>query len=211
MATLTPNYSLIKPAVNDPTDQNLWGGYLNTSLDIIDTQMKTNADAVTAGSVPTGGIIDFAGSVEPAGYLLCFGQAVDRTTYAALFAVIGTTYGIGDGSTTFNLPDLRGRVSAGQDDMGGTSANRLTGLSGGVDGDVLGATGGAETHALVEAENGPHTHSYTTLTSSGFITGPALQANNAATGSSGTTNSSGSGNPHNNVQPTIVLNKIIKT
>lgn len=56
---------------------------------------------------------------------MCFGQAVSRTTYAALFAAIGTAYGAGDGSTTFNVPDMRGRVAAGKDDMGGTAAGRL--------------------------------------------------------------------------------------
>ncbi len=70
-------------------------------------------------------VLPFAGSVEPTGWLLCFGQAVSRTTYAALFNAIGTTYGAGDGSTTFNVPDLRGRVPAGKDNMGGTAGNRL--------------------------------------------------------------------------------------
>lgn len=62
------------------------------------------------GGIPTGTILDYAGSSAPSGYLMCDGSAVSRTTYAALFGVIGTTYGAGDGSTTFNLPDCRGRV-----------------------------------------------------------------------------------------------------
>jgi microcystin-dependent protein len=62
---------------------------------------------------------------EPPGWLLCFGQAISRTTYSALFAVIGTSFGAGDGSTTFQVPDLRGRVIAGVDDIGSTTANRL--------------------------------------------------------------------------------------
>lgn len=74
----------------------------------------------------TGVVHDFAGTVAPQGWLMCFGQAVSRTTYANLFAKIGTTYGAGDGSSTFNLPDARGRVSAGKDNMGGTTAGRLT-------------------------------------------------------------------------------------
>lgn len=77
------------------------------------------------GGIPAGAYLPFAGSTAPTGWLLCAGQAVSRTTYAALFAVVGTTYGIGDGSTTFNLPDLRGRVIAGKDDMNGTAANVL--------------------------------------------------------------------------------------
>ena len=68
----------------------------------------------------TGEVVPFAGSTAPAGALFCYGQTVSRTTYAGLFAVIGTTYGVGDGSTTFNLPDLRGRVAAGKSDMGGS-------------------------------------------------------------------------------------------
>lgn len=73
----------------------------------------------------TGTVLPFAGSAAPIGWLLCYGQAVSRTTYANLFAAIGTAYGAGDGSTTFNVPDLRGRVAAGKDDMGGTAASRL--------------------------------------------------------------------------------------
>lgn len=60
------------------------------------------------GVEPTGAMIPYAGASAPAGYLLCNGSAVSRTTYAALFAVIGTTYGSGDGSTTFNVPNAKG-------------------------------------------------------------------------------------------------------
>jgi len=79
------------------------------------------------GVVPAGAVMPFAGATEPAGWLLCYGQAVSRTTYSSLFAAVGTLYGVGDGSTTFNLPDLRGRVVAGQDDMGGTSVDFCAG------------------------------------------------------------------------------------
>ena len=73
------------------------------------------------GTIATGEIVPDAGSTAPAGYLQCFGQAISRAAnYAGLFAVIGTTYGAGDGSTTFNVPDLRGIVVAGKDNMGGT-------------------------------------------------------------------------------------------
>lgn len=104
------------------------------------------------GSVPIGSGIDYWGATAPAGWLFPYGQAVSRTTYAALFAVYGTTYGAGDGSATFNLPDKRGRASFGKDDMGGTSANRITDLSGGWNGDTLGASGGAEAHTLTVAQ-----------------------------------------------------------
>lgn len=84
------------------------------------------ASAVTDKLVPSGIIVPYGGASAPSsGWLLCAGQAVSRTTYSALFAIIGTSYGVGDGSTTFNLPDLRGRVLAGIDNLGGTAANRL--------------------------------------------------------------------------------------
>jgi len=83
--------------------------------------------------MPVGCVIPFAGAAAPTGWLLCQGQAISRTTYAQLFSVIGTTYGSGDGKTTFNLPDMRGRVAVGSD------AN-------------LGAKAGAKTHALTNAE-----------------------------------------------------------
>jgi len=187
-----------------------------------------------------GEIFAFAGDIAPAGCLFCYGQAVSRTTYAALFSVIQTTYGGGDGSTTFNLPDLRGRVVAGKDNMGGTSANRLTNQTGGVKGDTLGAAGGSETHTLTVQQLPSHTHSFSGTTSSngahshdftynllgtgsgssfiraGYIgaTGgntnaSTQQAGNHTHSFSGTTNNSGGGQPHNNVQPTIVLNYCI--
>jgi hypothetical protein len=80
--------------------------------------------------------------------LLCDGSAVSRTTYAALFAVTSTAYGVGDGSTTFNLPDLRGRAVAGKDNMGGTAQNRLTTAGSSVDGVTLGASGGSQNRTL---------------------------------------------------------------
>lgn len=111
-------------------------------------------------SAPAGTVNSFAGSSAPSGWLLCAGQTVSRTQYAGLFAVIGTTYGAGDGSTTFTLPDLRGRVIAGEDDMGGTAANRLTSGGAGINGTVLGAAGGAETVTLTSAQSGVPAHGH---------------------------------------------------
>lgn len=203
---------------------------LNPTIDL--TSFATIA-AVDV-SVPIGMVVDYAGLTAPTNWLFCYGQAVSRTTYAALFAILGTTYGVGDGSTTFNLPDARGRVIAGQDDMGGTSANRLTGLSGGVDGDTLGASGGVETHTLTTAQLAAHTHTGTTssdgshshnITYTNFQSGSGSFGTpnwagapnaNKSTDAAGThthtftSDSTGSGSAHNNVQPTLILNKIIK-
>src|SRR5690606_38542325 len=90
------------------------------------------------------------------GWFHCNGAAVSRTTYAALFARIGTTYGVGDGSTTFNLPDLRGRVVAGYD--AGAATGRLTSGGAGINSGVMGAAGGAQTHTLTTAEMPAHSH-----------------------------------------------------
>ena len=177
-------------------------------------------------AMPTGAVVPFGGSSAPTGFLLCAGQAVSRSTYSALFSVISTTYGAGDGSSTFNLPDLRGRVVAGQDDMGGSSADRLTGQTGGVDGDTLAATGGAETHVLTTAQLATHTHGATksynsdpglTNTRFSLVTEqtdredsfPGYQTTTGDTNNIIST--TGSGSAHNNVQPTIILNYIIKT
>jgi microcystin-dependent protein len=175
-----------------------------------DASTDTVTIAASASAMPAGSVTPYAGTTEPSGWLFCYGQAVDRTTYAALFTAISTTYGVGDGSTTFNLPDLRGRVVAGKDDMGGVSANRLTDQSGGLNGDTLGDTGGAETHTLITAEMPAHTHthSHTSTTSGG---GSNLVGSVDSSSVSEPTGSTGGGGAHNNVQPTIILNYIIKT
>lgn len=166
--------------------------------------------AVAGGNVPPGTVMPDAGSSAPAGWLHCFGQTVSRATYSAIFARLSTTYGAGDGSTTFALPDLRGRVVAGQDDMGGSSADRLTNQSGGLNGDTLGAVGGVETHALTSAQNAAHTHTFAVYAPvAGTILAQGVDS--GAQNGTETTSSSGSGDAHNNVQPTIILNYIIKT
>lgn len=110
------------------------------------------------GGLPAGVVAPFAGATAPTGWLLCYGQAVSRTTYAALFAAIGTIYGTGDGTTTFNLPDLRGRVAAGKDNMGGSAANRLTTAGAGIDGTTIGSAGGAQTNTLTTSHMPAHNH-----------------------------------------------------
>jgi microcystin-dependent protein len=120
--------------------------------------------------VPPASVQAYAGTTAPSGYLLAYGQCVSRTTYATLFAIISTTYP-GTGACTgseFGIPDLRGRVIAGQDDAGGSSANRLTDAhSDSLNGDTLGDTGGTETETLSEAELDAHTHTQSGSFSSG--------------------------------------------
>jgi len=95
--------------------------------------------------VPTGCVKMYAGSTPPSSWLICDGGAVSRTTYADLFAVIGTTYGQGNGSTTFNVPDMRGNVVVGHN---GSTYNR-------------GSTGGSPTHEITTAEMPIHSHTGT--------------------------------------------------
>ena len=198
----------------------------------------SSAMGMPVGALPAGSVIPYAGSSAPAGWLLCYGQAVSRTDYGALFTAIGTTYGSGDGSTTFTLPDLRGRVIAGVDNMGGSAASRLTSttITGG--GDAPGEVGGAQTHTLTTSEMPSHTHTQDAHThtqnshlhgsswSQTYVAGggvsvvgslPGLSAN-FNTGSTTATNqnttatnqNTGGGGAHNNVQPTMVMNYIIK-
>ncbi len=142
-------------------------------------------------TLPPGiGPLPYAGVTPPPGWLLCNGSAVSRIIYAGLFAVIGTAYGAGDGSTTFNLPDMRGRVPVG------------IGASGVI---IPGDVGGEQNHILTVAEMPSHTHTtgllhpYHANTSSG-------SGNTAYAGDTGPT---GDGLAHNNMQPYIGVNYII--
>jgi len=163
---------------------------------------------------PSGSLVPFAGTAAPPGWLLCEGQAVSRTTYASLFAVLGTRYGAGDGSTTFNLPNMKGRVPVGRD---GAQSEF----------DTLGETGGAKTHTLTVAQMPSHTHTQNphshTSGGNGFFvntdSGANLQSgsstNRVVRGSTAaataTNQNTGGGQPHNNLQPYIALNYLIKT
>lgn len=111
------------------------------------TKLATTAYVDAAITFPIGACMAYGGSSAPAAWTLAFGQPISRTTFAGLFAVYGTTYGTGDGSTTFNMPDLRGRLVAGLDNMGGTPANRVTNTTMTPNGNTSGAVGGAQTQS----------------------------------------------------------------
>lgn len=156
-----------------------------------------------AATLPAGMIVPYAGSTAPDGWLLCDGSAVSRTTYSTLYSMISTTYGSGDGSSTFNLPDLRGRVPI------GVSPSHL-----------LASVGGAETHILAEEEMPSHNHTLrarTTGQNNGNPTNRTLAQVNIYTDADANVDmrntsitSTGGGTAHNNMQPYITLNYIIK-
>jgi microcystin-dependent protein len=190
-------------------------------------------------NMPLGGIMQYPGPAAPnAFFAIPLGQAILRTTYAALFALIGTTYGSGDGSTTFNLPDLGGRVIAGKE----ATATRLTTAGGGVDGGTLGAFGGAQNGVIAQV-NLPAVTLATTITDPGHIHGTTningasginsaggstgfggvgrsevpmggggsgFTINSASTGITASTALGGSGTAFKLPQPTIILNNIMR-
>ena len=151
----------------------------------------------TTPAMPTGGIVIWTTATAPTGFLLCDGDEISRSTYATLFAVIGETYGAGDGSSTFLIPDLRGRVAIGLD-AGNVNL---------VAGDALAETGGEETHTLSAAEMPAHTHTLPT----GAVGSTAWSMNDNVD-APGTTNSgsAGSSGAHENMPPYLTLNYIIK-
>jgi microcystin-dependent protein len=179
----------------------------------------------TLALVPVGVTLPFAGlsSTVPSGWIIEAGQSVSRTgVYANLFAVIGTTYGSNDGNS-FSLPDLRGRVIAGLDNMGGVAAGRVSLTTSGISGTILGAAGGdqrmqAHTHTATVTDPG---HFHNMQGSGSGSSGATTAQQNPGTGSDskptsvaltgiGVSNSiAGLGNSEN-MQPTMMMNWIIK-
>jgi microcystin-dependent protein len=111
------------------------------------TQTKIRKEQI-ADSNPTGVVLSYAGSAAPSGYLLCDGAAVSRATYADLFGVIGVQYGAGDEATTFNLPNMKGKVPIGKNSTD-------------TDFDTLGKSGGAKSRSY-SISIPSHSHSFTT-------------------------------------------------
>lgn len=198
--------------------ENRSAAELNANFDEIENWANGNIDkanlsaALQALLIPSGSIVATGGSAAPTGWLMCEGQAVSRATYADLFTALGTSYGVGDGTTTFNLPNLKGRVPVGRD-------------AAVLPFDTLGETGGHK-----DLHN--HSHPATTTLNQKF---PVPQANatenwvgikandtpggthtvaavlntNSVTGAS-QTGATGDGNGQN-LQPYQVVNYMIKT
>jgi microcystin-dependent protein len=211
-------------------------GYLDGVTSSVQTQINTAFEYVA----PTGSIIIWSTNTPPSNWLLCNGATVSRTTYATLFSVIGTTYGAGDGSTTFVLPNLMGRVPVGRD-SNQTEFDTLAETSGAKTVTLAITNLPAHTHSIdhnhpeVQSDSaGSHTHSYTDRgntaetfsyssglgqlsladnTSGSYTTGSAGSHSHGVNlpNFSGTSGSTGSGTAFSIVQPYLVLNYIIKT
>lgn len=179
-----------EPAIND------------TNLNQMQLNIENAINAQVSGdTLPVGCIVPFGSDTVPENWLLCNGQAVSRTDYALLFSIIGTTYGVGDGSTTFNLPNLKGRVAVGKDSTQ-------------TEFDNLGETGGEKTHTMTEQELVPHNHAINGTAYA--LSGPGSQE--FGSGGSGSLDlktvlsigNKGGGQPFNVLQPYQVTNYIIK-
>jgi microcystin-dependent protein len=161
--------------------------------------LDVGGDAYISGStdfLPAGVIVPYAGSTAPDGWLICDGSTVDSATYPELYAIIGTTYG---GSTSaFRLPDLRGRVPVGYS----TSHSYAT---------TLGTKGGESTHTLTISEMPAHTHGYSRSNVQNYVRVEASSTYGRSANVAATTGSTGGGEAHNNLQPYIVLNYIIRS
>lgn len=160
--TLGYKFVLSPSTDTDPPTNPIWAvdGVVSPNAGVL--AALSQYEASIAG-VPIGAQMAYAGVTPPPGWLFCDGSAVSRSTYSALFTAIGTGYGTGDGSTTFNLPDKRGRMSVGADNMNGSPASRVTFAGSGINADVIGSGGGDEllqVHAHAISDPG-HTHALT--------------------------------------------------
>jgi microcystin-dependent protein len=188
---------------------------LNTNNDlgqnygVINNSLRSLAKSQDGGAFnPSGVMTMYCGNTAPRGWLICDGSTVSRTQFANLFAVIGANFGTGDGSTTFNLPDMRGRVPVGQD-LGSARLNSYN---------VLGQGAGEQYHTLTAGEIPPHQHGIRAEygTNASLVSAPPGQYNQLTTNGAYsfryeyTQADGGGGAGHNIMQPYQVFNYIIK-
>jgi len=186
------------------------------------TTVINNGAFIGVEGIPTGTIVPWSDSSVPSGFLECDGSAVSRTTYADLFAIVGTTYGAGDGSTTFNVPDLADNVPVGK------SNNKALASTGGANtvtstGNIAGSTANA---TLSTAQLASHSHGVTYVNQPNAPSSPhfghVIGRNNTLTNEATTNSGSGSGHAHNMsanfagdatsvLQPYLTVIYIIKT
>lgn len=235
-----PDGSSLAPALSFSNELNTGftrSGSGQVGLTILGTQLftfsATGATGSFQGNIPAGTIVDFAGASAPAGWLLCFGQAISRTTNALLFTAIGTIWGSGDGFATFNIPDCRDYALVGKGDMGGSDAGRLTTAFYGTSPIVLGNPGGAQSRVLTTPNlpaytpagsgtatapqnnfatgTGTEVIGYTAgATNKSILTGPVASNSGSVVSFTGTSQG-GTSTAFASVQPSLIMNKIIYT
>ena len=187
-------------------------------------------------TIPVGAMLPYTGSTAPnANFVLPYGQCISRTTYAAYFALVSTTFGTCDGVTTFGVPDMRGRGISGIDNLGGSAASRLTTTYFGADPTVVGNTGGSQNHTLTASESAVlaytstvtdpgHQHVENTQSGAGGASNVVTRTTGgndsgsvsanltqpATTGVTVATTANAGGQPHAIVQPTMVMSYILR-
>jgi len=235
--------SAATPSLTFTTDLTTGFSHSPTTIDVDIAGVTIGSFSATGWSgnvtgqntIQVGMLFDYVGSSAPSKYILCFGQNVSRTTYATLFALIGTTYGSGDGSTTFGVPDLRGVVIAGLNNMGGVASSRLNSTFYLADPNTAGTVGGGQSQTLTASQipsitsSGNNSISVTSSTRTLQFNGSApttvaapgtpaavayvtaLDSTMSSSGSNsiGVTSNNTSGTAHTIVQPSMVLNKIM--
>ena len=183
------------------------------------TEIINNGELLEGG-IPTATIVPWTDSSVPSGFLECNGAAVSRTTYSALFAIVGTTYGAGDGSTTFNVPDLQDNVPVGK------SNNKALASTGGANtvaatGNIAGSTANA---TLSTSQLASHSHSQGASGTGSAVQGNVNNPNTGVVTGTGNTGNTGSGSGHSHnmsanfsgdansvLQPYLTIIYIIKT